>query len=74
MKTLITLFAGFVLSFTAFADSPSPATQPATAPAAAVVLREIRYDGKLSDDEARFVPAHGRDAGRASRRLEDGRA
>ena len=57
MKTLITLFAGFILPITALADSPSPAakSKPAAAPPGEIALREVRYDGKLSDDEARFV-------------------
>src|ERR1051326_4363302 len=76
MKTLTTLFAGFVLSFTTFADSSSPAAQTAiVGPAGALVLREIRYDGKLSDDEARFVvdlDAEATGKGEASLKLFEG--
>jgi type II secretory pathway pseudopilin PulG len=49
-KIILTLLISFSLWFTATA---AEGTKPATS--AALDIREIRYDGKLSDDEAHFI-------------------
>jgi len=49
-KIILTLLTSFSFWFTATA---AEGTKPATS--AALDIREIRYDGKLSDDEARFT-------------------
>src|SRR6516225_7578872 len=44
------------LGFITFADETKTAAPAAPQPAAAALtIREIRYDGRLSDDEARFI-------------------
>ena len=53
MKKIISLLACLLFCFTADAKKPKPA--PFTAPPATLAVREIRYDGKLTDDEARFT-------------------
>lgn len=56
MKTLTCLVAIIQLCRLALADSQSPtAGKPLSEPSAFLSLREIRYDGTLSEDEARFV-------------------
>ena len=57
MKKIATaLFVCLFLSTTALAKKPKPAVAPpVTEPAIALSLREIRYDAKLSDAEARFT-------------------
>ena len=57
MKTIATaLFVCLFLATTAQAKKSKPAVPPpVTEPVIALSLREIRYDGKLSDNEARFT-------------------
>jgi len=59
MKKFTALFAGFALCTAALADSPPPAIaqKPALPVPGVLALREVRYDGKLSEDEARFTIA-----------------
>ncbi len=53
MKTLHSLIA-FVVTLATLACASTLAAAPATA-LPTLVFREVRYDGKVSDDEARFV-------------------
>ena len=56
MKALANVVALLVLSANVLADSPALTTKKIPPPPNAVLsLREVRYDGQLSDDEARFV-------------------
>src|SRR5258706_53331 len=53
MKTAASLFALFTLfAMTALARDPSPPPPP---PPAELIAREVRFDGKLTENEARFA-------------------
>jgi hypothetical protein len=56
-KTITLLLVGLLLATPALAKKPKPAAAvpPVTELPAALTVREIRYDGKLSDLEVRFV-------------------
>ena len=57
-KTTILLFACLLVSGTALAKkTKTSVAAPVPVPAVGLSLREIRYDGKLSDNEARFAVA-----------------
>ena len=67
MKTLAWLPVFLLLSTTAWADTPPPA--------AVLFLREVRYDAKLSDAEARFtvsLDAEASGKGEATMKLFEG--
>ncbi len=77
MKSLVMLVALAVLSANALADSPAlhPAKTIPLAPGAVLSLREVRYDGKLSDDQARFsvdIDAESIGKGKATVQLLEG--
>jgi hypothetical protein len=55
MKSLAMLVALVVLTANALANGPAALKKVPPTPSAMLSLREVRYDGKLSDDEARFV-------------------
>src|SRR6185369_6978028 len=52
-KSLTALLACALPCLILAGETKTPTASPA--PAAAIVLREIRYDGSLTDDEARFA-------------------
>src|SRR5262245_34281974 len=55
MKTSIKLFLALLLTPTLLFAAPKSSTPPPPAEANAIVFRELRYDAKVSDDEARFT-------------------
>src|SRR5437867_971523 len=72
MKSSIRVLASFVLSVAAASAASSPAPVVSSNE---FLLREIRYAGKLSDDEARFVveiDAEATGKGEASLKLFEG--
>jgi prepilin-type processing-associated H-X9-DG protein len=77
MKILTPTLLACLLSVSAFAKEakPAPAVPPPPPPAAVLALREIRYDARLSDDEARFtaeIDAEATGAGESSVKLFEG--
>src|SRR5512146_606266 len=80
-KSAPLLFAFLLLTFTTPAGEvkPAPTTAPGpstASPSSELSLREVRYDGRLSDDEARFtvcIDAEATGKGESSIALFEGR-